>query len=103
MIDGLAALNSSAFQNRSPLDALCWASVWSGFPDTGGSLQGCSWWGDNVLSDKRYFARRAFEESSRAARSLSPTARSWHQELADKFSKLARENCEASADDRVPA
>jgi hypothetical protein len=53
-----------------------------------------------LLSDKRYFARRAVEEASRAARSLSPTARSWHQELADKFSALAREAC---ADERIPA
>jgi hypothetical protein len=44
------------------------------------------------------------EESSRAARSLSPTARSWHQELAEKFSALARQACvETSADERVPA
>ncbi len=56
-----------------------------------------------MLSDKRYFARRAVEESSRAARALSPTARSWHQELADKFSQLAREACEAAADERVAA
>jgi hypothetical protein len=58
-----------------------------------------------LLSDQRYFARRAIEERSRAARAISPTARSWHQELADKYHRLARQDCsETPAADRlVPA
>jgi hypothetical protein len=68
------------------------------------ALQGCSEGDPKLLSDKRYFARRAMEETSRAARSLSPTARSWHQELAEKFNALARQACaETSADERVAA
>jgi hypothetical protein len=54
-----------------------------------------------LISDKRYFARRALEEASRAARSLSPTARAWHQELSEKFSALARDACIGSADERA--
>jgi hypothetical protein len=44
-----------------------------------------------MVSDKRYFARRASEESMRAERASSAEARQWHQGLADKFNRLARE------------
>jgi hypothetical protein len=44
-----------------------------------------------MVSDKRYFARRALEETMRAARAQSADARQWHQELADKFNRLAGE------------
>jgi hypothetical protein len=54
-----------------------------------------------VISNQRYFARRAVEETARARRACSPAAQSWHQELADKFGRLARQEC--IADERVPA
>jgi hypothetical protein len=44
-----------------------------------------------MVSDKRYFSRRASEEAMRAARAQSADARQWHQELADKFARLAEE------------
>jgi hypothetical protein len=44
-----------------------------------------------MKSDKRYFARRASEEAMRAQRAQSADARQWHQELADKFIRLAEE------------
>ena len=43
-----------------------------------------------MVSNQRYFERRAAEEASRAARALGAGAKLWHQELADKFSKLAQ-------------
>jgi hypothetical protein len=57
--------------------------------------------GVKVISNQRYFARRAVEETARARRACSPAAQSWHQELADKFGRLARQEC--MADERVPA
>ena len=44
-----------------------------------------------MTSDKRYFARRASEEAMRAARAVTADARNWHQELADKFARVAEE------------
>ena len=44
-----------------------------------------------MVSNKRYFVRRASEEAMRAARAQSADARQWHQELADKFNRLAEE------------
>jgi hypothetical protein len=44
-----------------------------------------------MVSNKRYFTRRASEEAMRAARAQSADARQWHQELADKFNRLAQE------------
>jgi hypothetical protein len=46
-----------------------------------------------MVSDQRYFERRAFQESSRAARALTHEAREWHEELAKKFKQLASGNC----------
>jgi hypothetical protein len=43
-----------------------------------------------VVSNQRYFARRALEEAARANRACSPSAQLWHKELADKFGRLAR-------------
>jgi hypothetical protein len=54
-----------------------------------------------VISNQRYFARRAIEETSRARRACSPAAKLWHQELADKFGRLAEQDC--SADEPVMA
>jgi hypothetical protein len=44
-----------------------------------------------MVSNQRYFERRASEEASRAARAYSQDAKLWHQELAEKFSRLAKE------------
>jgi hypothetical protein len=44
-----------------------------------------------MVSNQRYFERRAYEEAARAARSCSQGARLWHLELAEKFSRLAKE------------
>lgn len=43
-----------------------------------------------MVSNQRYFERRAAEEASRAARAFSAGAKLWHQELAEKFSRLAK-------------
>jgi hypothetical protein len=43
-----------------------------------------------MVSNQRYFERRASEEVSRAARALGASAKLWHQELAEKFSRLAQ-------------
>lgn len=37
------------------------------------------------MSDQRFYARRAAEESDRAARAVTPEARKWHQKLARDF------------------
>jgi hypothetical protein len=44
-----------------------------------------------MVSNQRYFERRASQEAARAARAYSPDARQWHEELARKFSRLAKE------------
>jgi hypothetical protein len=54
---------------------------------------GGSQWGLSVISNQRYFARRALEEAARANRAASPSAQLWHKELADKFGRLARGEC----------
>lgn len=56
-----------------------------------------------MISNERYFARRAVQEASRAARACSPSARQWHQELADKFRLLASGTADADQDERVLA
>lgn len=50
-----------------------------------------------MISNQSYFARRSLQEAARAARARSPSARQWHQELADKFARQA-----AEARDDVP-
>jgi hypothetical protein len=47
--------------------------------------------------------RRGQHQTSRQGLARPATSRAWHQELADKFSALAREACIGSADERVPA
>jgi hypothetical protein len=44
-----------------------------------------------MISDKRFYARRAAEELSRASRALTPQAKEWHEYLAAGFSKRASE------------
>ena len=43
-----------------------------------------------MVSNQRYFERRAMEEASRAARAFGESAKLWHQELAEKFGRLAQ-------------
>lgn len=43
-----------------------------------------------MVSNQRYFARRAREEAARANRARSASAQLWHLELADKYERLAR-------------
>lgn len=42
-------------------------------------------------SDQIYYARRAAQEARAAARAITPAARDWHQQLADKYSRKVRE------------
>ena len=49
-----------------------------------------------MISNERYFARRALEEAARARRACSPSAQLWHKELADKFGRMARGESTAS-------
>jgi hypothetical protein len=37
----------------------------------------------------RFYTKRAVEESLRAARSITPAARNWHDKLAKDFAKRA--------------
>ena len=57
-----------------------------------------------MISNQRYFERRAREEAARANRASSPTAQNWHLELAEKFGRLAKGECVGSfAEDPVTA
>lgn len=44
-----------------------------------------------MISNERYFTRRASEEAERANRARGAEARRWHLELADKYLRLAKE------------
>jgi len=44
-----------------------------------------------VVSNQRFYYRRAAEERMRAARALTPAARAWHQGLANDFAQRAVE------------
>ena len=59
-------------------------------------------------SNYRYYVRRAAQETSRAARAITPEARERHLILAEGFSRKAQENAEIAflaigADVRVAA
>ena len=43
----------------------------------------------NLVSNERYYAQRAAQEASRAARAISPEARLWHTNLAESFRQRA--------------
>jgi hypothetical protein len=45
-------------------------------------------------SNGRYYARRAVQEASAAARALTPEARAWHRHLAETFRQRAHEHKE---------
>lgn len=42
-----------------------------------------------MVSNQRYYSRRAAEERMAAARAISDEARQWHQKLAESFSQRA--------------
>lgn len=42
-------------------------------------------------SNQRFYARRAIEERTRAARALSVEAQAWHRQLAEDFARRARQ------------
>ncbi len=46
--------------------------------------------GAAMISDQRFYARRAAEELSRAARAMTPEAKTWHLKLALDFESRAR-------------
>ena len=41
-------------------------------------------------TDQRFYARRAAEEAARAERSVTPSARNWHEKLARDFALRAQ-------------
>ena len=49
-----------------------------------------------MVSNQRYYMRRAAEERTAAARAITPQAREWHSKLAKDFAARA-EACSAEA------
>ena len=49
-----------------------------------------------MVSNQRYYMRRAYEERVAAARAITPQAREWHSKLAKDFAERA-EACSATA------
>ena len=48
-------------------------------------------------SDRHYYSRRAVQEKMAAARAITTRAREWHTQLAEDFSRKARQIGEFSA------
>lgn len=44
-----------------------------------------------MVSNQRYYLRRAAEERTAAARAITPQAREWHSKLAEDFARRAIE------------
>jgi hypothetical protein len=44
-----------------------------------------------VVSNQRFYYRRAAQERLRAARALTPAASAWHEGLANEFARRAAE------------
>ncbi len=44
-----------------------------------------------MVSNHRFYARRAAEELNRATRAMTSDARQWHQQLAESFAQRAQE------------
>ena len=42
-------------------------------------------------SDHRYYSRRAVQERMAAARAITTSAREWHKQLSEDFSRKAEE------------
>ena len=57
---------------------------------------GSSGGSDSMVSNQRYYQRRAAEERTAAARAITPQAREWHSKLARDFAARA-EACSSSA------
>ena len=45
-----------------------------------------------MVSNQRFYARRAVEEQARAARAMTHEAKAWHRQLAEDFARRAREH-----------
>jgi hypothetical protein len=48
-------------------------------------------------SDRRYYSRRAAQEKIAASRAITANARDWHKQLAEDFTRKAREIGELAA------
>lgn len=46
---------------------------------------------DQMVSNQRFYMRRAAEERTAAQRSVTPQAREWHAKLAEDFARRAIE------------
>ena len=57
---------------------------------------------DSMVSNQRYYMRRAAEERTAAARAITPQAREWHSKLARDFAARA-EACSANVASAVTA
>lgn len=44
-----------------------------------------------MVSNQRFYMRRAAEERTAAQRSITPQAREWHSKLAEDFARRAAE------------
>lgn len=49
----------------------------------------CEWEIRGMESDLRFYLRRAAEERTAAMRSVTPSARDWHEKLARDFAERA--------------
>ena len=45
-----------------------------------------------MVSNQRYYMRRAAEERTAAQRAITPQAREWHSKLAEDFARRAAES-----------
>jgi hypothetical protein len=48
-----------------------------------------------MVSNERYYMRRAAEERTAAARAITPQAREWHSKLAQDFAARAESSTRA--------
>jgi hypothetical protein len=48
-------------------------------------------------SDRRYYSRRAAQETMAASRAVTPRAQAWHKQLAEDFMRRAQEPGELTA------
>ena len=49
-----------------------------------------------MVSNQRFYMRRAAEERTAAQRAITPQAREWHSKLAEDFARRAAESVSAS-------
>ena len=50
-----------------------------------------------MVSNERYYQRRAAEERTAAARAITPQAREWHSKLARDFAERAQASASRTA------